>query len=53
MYSHEEAVEAYIEATQSTRYLAPKTNQQSTEAEAFWGRTFSTIEEMDAMGVGQ
>lgn len=51
MYTHEEAIEAYLEAGQSSRYLAPKTNQQPIEAEAFWGRTFASIEEMDAKGV--
>jgi hypothetical protein len=52
MYSHEEAVEAYLEATQTSRHLAPKTNPTpDPDFTGFWKTAFSTIEEMDAMEV--
>ena len=46
MYTAQEAADAYAEATDSTRYLAPKTNCKSAEFDDFWKNAFDIIEDM-------
>jgi hypothetical protein len=42
MYNEQDICDSYIEVTDGTRYLAPKTNYQPSEFEQFWGSTFPT-----------